>query len=90
MFSDIRLQYDVRMNELTKKTSELNSLTHSLQLLEDSLMEMENSKDEQKHLVEMYAANKKTLRSQAETLLDVVIKGSEDTQKLHDKLDRKA
>lgn len=51
---------------------------------------MEDSKEEQKYLVEMYAATEKTLRSQAETLLNVVNEASEDAQKLHDKLDRKA
>ncbi|XP_014470474.1 PREDICTED: uncharacterized protein LOC106742239 [Dinoponera quadriceps] len=88
MFNDVRSQCDVQLDELTKKMKELNDLRHSLQSLQDILKKTEISKDEQKHLMETHVATEQTLRSQAETLLSVVIEASEDTQKLHEKLDR--
>ena len=89
MFDELKSEFKVQTDVLYQTKDELVSTKNVLKSTENILKVTELDRDVHQHLVEKHAKTEKVLLTQAQTLLEVAVTATTDTQKLHDKIIRK-
>ncbi|CAL7949030.1 unnamed protein product [Xylocopa violacea] len=90
IFNDIKMKDIIQKKELREVQIKLNNVANALKSTNNQLQQSARERDEQKHLAEKYKNTEQSLLSQAQALLSVADVATEDSFKLHDKIDRKS
>lgn len=78
------------MKELYKVKAELDNVMGVLKSTDQHLKMTIEERDKQKYLVEKYVNTEQSLLNQAQNLLNVADTATSDSNKLHDKIGRRA
>lgn len=82
LFDELQIQFKEKTEDLYRTKNDLNTTKCVLK-------ETELDRDVQKHLVDKHAVTERVLSKQAQALLKVAETATNDTYKLHDKINRK-
>ncbi|XP_054007710.1 kinesin-like protein Klp61F isoform X1 [Hylaeus anthracinus] len=89
IYNELKLQTLTQMEILHEVKAKLDNTTDALKSTHDRLKVTVQERDEQKYLVETHVNTEKALLLQGQSLLNVADTATEDSQKLHEKIDRK-
>ncbi|XP_011504063.1 PREDICTED: bipolar kinesin KRP-130 [Ceratosolen solmsi marchali] len=89
IFTDLKIEYESTTNALYKTKEKLESTKNVLITTQNELSDIAFDRDLNKHLVEKHVTTERVLLNQAQTLLNVAENATMDTQKLHEKINRK-
>ncbi|XP_076652186.1 kinesin-like protein Klp61F [Halictus rubicundus] len=89
IYNELKLQDIAQMQELQKTQNKLTNTAEALKSTHQKLKITARERDEQKYLLEKHVSTEQALLSQAQSLLNVADTATADSQKLHEKIDRK-
>ncbi|XP_015428672.1 PREDICTED: bipolar kinesin KRP-130-like [Dufourea novaeangliae] len=89
IYNEFHLQNIAQMKELHKAKTILGNTTEVLEATKHRLKIITQERDEQKYLVKKHVNTEQTLLSEAQSLVNVADTATADSQKLHDKINRK-
>ncbi|OXU30307.1 hypothetical protein TSAR_015423 [Trichomalopsis sarcophagae] len=89
LFCDLKMEFETTTNALHQTKEKLESTHNVLMTTKNQLNETVYDRDLHKHLVDKHVSTERTLLNQAKTLLSVAETATTDTQKLHEKINRK-
>ncbi|XP_076299090.1 kinesin-like protein Klp61F [Lasioglossum baleicum] len=89
IYNKLKLQNIVQLQELHKTQNILTNTAEALKSTHQKLKLTTQEREEQKYLLEKHVNTEQALLSQAQSLLNVADTVTADSQKLHEKIDRK-
>ncbi|XP_043258345.1 kinesin-like protein Klp61F [Colletes gigas] len=89
IYNDLKVEILTRMEELHEVKVKLDGTTNALESTHQQLKVVAQERDENKYLLEKHVSTEQALLSQGQSLLNVADTATADSQKLHDKIERK-
>ncbi|XP_078042053.1 kinesin-like protein Klp61F [Augochlora pura] len=89
IYNELDVQNNAQMQELHNTKDKLVNTAEALQSMHQKLKLTVQERDEQKYLLEKHINTEQALLSQAQALVNIADTATVDSQKLHEKIDRK-
>nr|XP_033329936.1 kinesin-like protein Klp61F [Megalopta genalis] len=89
IYNELNVQNNAQMQELHKTIDKLVNTAEALKSTHHKLKHTVQERDEQKYLLEKHINTEQALLSQAQSLVNIADMATADSQKLHEKIDRK-